>query len=92
MPFYHYARAIINSHSSKILIFLYFFFGIKIALVLTSRFRSLARAPAEEIKSRRDQTDSLEKGSISINSADFVTSQSPTLSLITAIMTAHAKF
>jgi len=31
-------------------------------------------------------------GSISINSADFVTSQSPTLSLITAIMTAHAKF
>ena len=63
MPFYHYARAIINSHSSKILIFFYiFFFGIKIALVLTSRFRSLARAPAEEIKSRRDQTDSLEKG------------------------------
>ena len=42
--------------------FYIFFFGIKIALVLTSRFRSLARAPAEEIKSRRDQTDSLEKG------------------------------
>ena len=63
MPFYHYARAItINSHSSKILIFYIYFFGIKIALVLTPRFRSLARAPAEEIKSRRDQTDSLEKG------------------------------
>jgi hypothetical protein len=46
----------------KNLNFFIFFFGIKIALVLTSRFRSLARAPAEEIKSRRDQTDSLEKG------------------------------